>query len=109
DDLPPPRPAVRAAVAAGVEPLLTVYQTSGNTPGSEADRTAFADYTASLARALPSVHEVLVGNEPNLNLFWAPQFGAGDGDPAASGYEALLADTYDALKAVDSNLTVVGG
>ena len=29
---------------------------------------------AALARALPSVHDVIVGNEPNLNLFWLPQF-----------------------------------
>ena len=42
---------------------------------------------------------MIVGNEPNLNLFWLPQFGADGGDAAAAGYEALLADTYDALKA----------
>jgi hypothetical protein len=108
NDLPPLRRAVRAAVAAGVQPLLTVYQTSGDTPTSEADRQAFATYAAGLARALPSVRDVLVGNEPNLNLFWLPQFGSGGEDAAAPGYEALLAATYDALKAVDPKLTVIG-
>ena len=34
---------------------------------------------------------VFVGNEPNLNLFWAPQFDPSGGDAAAAGYEQLLA------------------
>jgi hypothetical protein len=52
---------------------------------------------------------VIVGNEPNVNLFWLPQFDADGGDAAATAYEALLAETYDALKGVDDDLTVVGG
>jgi hypothetical protein len=107
-DLPPLRKAVKAAVAAGIEPLLSVYQTSGDTPTSDSDRQAFADYTAALARALPSVHSILVGNEPNLNLFWLPQFGSDGSDTAAPGYEQLLATTYDALKAVNSGIQVIG-
>jgi hypothetical protein len=108
-DLPPLQRAVQAAVANGIQPLIAVYQTSGNTPSSPDDRAAFASYAAGLARALPSVHAVLVGNEPNLNLFWLPQFGTGGEDSAAASYEQLLAATYDALKAVNSNLTVIGG
>ena len=107
-DLPPLRRAVRAADAAGVRPLLAVYQMSANTPSGPGDRQAFAAYAAGLARALPSVHDVLVGNEPNLNLFWLPQFGPGGDDVAASDYEALLAATYDALKGVNPDLTVIG-
>ncbi|MGH3004102.1 MAG: hypothetical protein ACRDM1_15800, partial [Gaiellaceae bacterium] len=108
-DLPPLRRAVRAAVAGGVQPLLSVYQMSSSTPLDAPTRTAFASYAAGLARALPDVHEVIVGNEPNLNLFWLPQFGPTGDDAAAPAYEKLLAQTYDALKAVDSGLTVVGG
>jgi hypothetical protein len=52
---------------------------------------------------------VIVGNEPNLNLFWMPQFDASGGDAAAVAYEKLLATTYDALKAAEPKLTVVGG
>lgn len=107
-DLPPLRRAVRAAAATGIRPVLAVYQLSGNTPSSAEDRAAFARYAASLARALPSVHDVMVGNEPNLNLFWMPQFGAAGDDVAASSYEQLLATTYDALKAVSPDLTVIG-
>jgi hypothetical protein len=109
EDLPPLRRAVRAAAAANVSPLLAVYQTGGDTPATPSDRAAFASYVAGLARALPSVRDVLVGNEPNLNLFWQPQFGADGEDVAAVQYETLLASTYDALKAVDPDLTVIGG
>src|SRR3954465_3489608 len=49
------------------------------------------------------------GKEPNLNLFWMPQFDAKGGDAAASAYERLLAQTYDALKAVSPDLNVIGG
>jgi hypothetical protein len=108
-DLPPLRRAVRAAKAEGIEPQLAVYQLSGSTPLDDDARTAFGDYAAALARALPSVRTVFVGNEPNLNLFWMPQFDETGADAAATAYEQLLATTYDALKSVDSKLIVVGG
>jgi hypothetical protein len=108
-DLPPLRRAVRAAKAEGIEPQLAVYQLSSSTPLDGASRTAFADYAVALVRALPAVRTVLVGNEPNLNLFWLPQFDPDGGDAAAAAYEQLLATTYDALESADSELTVVGG
>jgi len=109
DDLPPLRRAVRAAGAEGIEPELAVYQLSSATPLDEASRAAFSEYAAALVRALPSVRTVLVGNEPNLNLFWVPQFEPGGGDAAAAAYEQLLATAYDALKRADPKVTVVGG
>jgi hypothetical protein len=108
-DLPPLRRAVRAAQAKGIEPQLAVYQLSSSTPLDDASRIAFSEYAAALVGALPPVRTVFVGNEPNLNLFWMPQFDASGGDAAAAAYEQLLATTYDALKRADSKLTVVGG
>jgi hypothetical protein len=108
-DLLPLRRAVRAAKDEGIEPELAIYQLSSSTPLDDASRTAFATYAVGLVRALPDVHTVLVGNEPNLNLFWMPQFDPGGGDAAAAAYEQLLATTYDALKDADPKLTVVGG
>ena len=108
-DLPPLRRAVRAAKAEGLEPQLAVYQLSSSTPLDDASRTAFSEYAVALVRALPSVRTVLVGNEPNLNLFWMPQFDSSGGDAAAAAYVQLLATTYDALKSVDPKLTIVGG
>ena len=101
--------AVDAAGRAGIRPFVAVYQFSGATPVTAADREQFAGYTASLARALPAVRDVIVGNEPNANLFWMPQFGPDGEDLAAPAYLRLLARTYDALKEVDPTLNVVGG
>jgi hypothetical protein len=108
-DLPPLRRAVDAAVKENVRPVLAVYQLSSSTPADATRRAAFAAYAAALAKALPEVRDVIVGNEPNLNLFWQPQFDASGGDEAATSYEQLLAATYDALKAVDAHLDVIGG
>ena len=108
-DLPPLRRAVDAAVQEDVRPVLAVYQLSAATPADPERRAAFAAYAAALAKALPEVRDVIVGNEPNLNLFWMPQFDAAGGDQAALDYEQLLAATYDALKAQDSELDVIGG
>jgi hypothetical protein len=108
-DLPPLRRAVDAAVQQNVRPVLAVYQLSSSTPADPARRAAFASYAVALAKALPEVRDVIVGNEPNLNLFWQPQFDATGGDQAARDYESLLAATYDALKAQDAQLSVIGG
>src|SRR5436853_212091 len=64
---------------------------------------------AVLARSLPGVQDVIVGNEPNLNRFWLPQFGPAGEDVAAPAYVQLLAQTYDALKAVSPAIRVWGG
>ena len=59
--------------------------------------------------AFPNVQNFIIGNEPNLNLFWQPQFGAGGRDLAAPSYELLLAKTYDALKSFSPTVNVIGG
>jgi hypothetical protein len=109
DDVGPLRRAVDAAAHEHIRPVLAVYQLSSSTPVEPAQVTAFAAYTAALAKALPGVRDVIVGNEPNLNLFWQPQFDPAGADVAALDYERLLAQTYDALKAQDAQLNVIGG
>jgi hypothetical protein len=101
--------ATTTAETEGIEPIVAVYQTSSQTPLSAADQADFAGYTAALVRALPDVDRVIVGNEPNLNLFWLPQYDAAGGDVAAASFEQLLAATYDAVKAVRPRLEVIGG
>jgi hypothetical protein len=108
-DLAPLRRAVDAAAAEHVRPVLAVYQFSSSTPADSQRRARFVRYTTALAEGLPEVRDVIVGNEPNLNLFWQPQFDASGGDQAARDYEQLLAVTYDALKAQDADLNVIGG
>lgn len=103
------RGAVAAAIADGVRPIVAVYSFSGVTPLTPEARTQFAAFAASIPKSLPDVRDVIVGNEPNLNLFWMPQFGADGSDAAAVAYLALLAQSYDAIKAVDTHVNVIGG
>jgi hypothetical protein len=100
--------AVTAAKANGIRPIVAVYSFSGDTPSSDTDRANFAAFCAALIRGLPKLRDVIVGNEPNLNLFWAPQFDDVGADTAAAGFEPLLAASYDAIKAVRSDVQVIG-
>jgi hypothetical protein len=101
--------AADAAALTGMRVYLAVYNAgSRHTPRTARARAQFAAYAASLARALPSAEHVVVGNEPNLNRYWLPQFrGTRSASPAS--YLALLARTYDALKGVDPAIEVIGG
>jgi hypothetical protein len=102
--------AVASADQDGIVVFVSVYPTgSSMTPVTSKARSDFAAFAASLATALPTVTRFIVGNEPNLNRFWLPQYGKGGKDVAAPAYEALLAQTYDALKAVSPTITVIGG
>ena len=62
-----------------------------------------------MARAVPYARDFIVGNEPNLNRFWLPQFNEDGSNAAAPAYLSLLARTYDALKAVSPRIRVIGG
>ena len=101
--------AARAARAAGIEPIVAVYCFGRDAPLVPTTRNQFSDFTVAILRALPEVRTVEVGNEPNSTLFWQPQFGADGSDAAAESYFALLSQTFDAVKAWDSDITVIGG
>jgi hypothetical protein len=101
---------IAAARAAGSDVYLDAYPAdSSQTPRTTAEQTRFANWLAGVVRGLPGLRHVIVGNEPNLNLFWSPQFGPAGQDTAAAGYERLLARTYDAVKRVAPRVEVVGG
>jgi hypothetical protein len=86
-----------------VAPLHPTDVTS--TPGGA---LAFASYAALLARTYPQVKQFVIGNEPNQPRFWRPQFSRSGRGVAAAAYEQLLALSYDALKAVDPTIDVIG-
>jgi hypothetical protein len=109
DELARLRSAVTAAVAVGIRPIVAVYFFSKDTPLTDAARSQFADFAASIVRELPEVRHLAVGNEPNLNLFWLPQFGPDGADAAAPAYLELLAESYDKIKAVAPATRVIGG
>jgi hypothetical protein len=104
------RNAVGAAERADIRPLLVVQNAgSRTTPNTPELRAQFAEYSASLARELPGFRDFIIGNEPNLNRFWMPQFGRDGENVAARDYLALLTETYDALKGVSDEIQVIGG
>jgi hypothetical protein len=110
DELTGLQNAAAAASLNGIRLIVSVYPSgSAVTPLTAAARDEFASYAASIPQLVPYVQDVIVGNEPNLNRFWMPQFGPGGRDVAATAYLALLAETYDRLKAVSPSVTVIGG
>jgi hypothetical protein len=105
--------ALRSVAAAGdfngIKIVVTVMPFgSSTTPLTATARSQFASFAADVVRRT-TIHEVIVGNEPNLNRYWLPQFGRRGQDVAAPAYEALLAQAYDAIKAVDPKTFVLGG
>jgi hypothetical protein len=99
-----------AASRNGIRLYVTVmHPGSRTTPLTDEARRDFAAFAAAIVRGVPSIEHVIIGNEPNLNRFWLPQFGLDGTSAAPSGYLALLAHTYDALKGVSPDVQVYGG
>jgi hypothetical protein len=110
DELKALRRVAEASDAAHVRLFVIVYNPgSSTTPLTTEARSQFARYAASLATGLPSVHDVVVGNEPNLNRFWLPQFGPQGENVSAASYLSLLAATYDAVKGARDDVRIWGG
>ncbi|MBD0329650.1 MAG: hypothetical protein ICV64_06060 [Thermoleophilia bacterium] len=104
------RDAAGGAQLAGMRVFVAVYTPRNRwTPTTAQRRRDFAAYTAELARTVPGVTDVIVGNEPNLNRFWMPQFDRRGRTVSAAAYGRLLAQTYDAVKEAAPDVVVVGG
>jgi hypothetical protein len=56
---------------------------SRTTPLTAADQADFASYAASMVTAA-QLRYLVVGNEPNLNRYWLPQYDDAGGDAAAA-------------------------
>ena len=106
--------ALQSIAAAGIFLDIRVMCTVMNfgnrtTPLTATARREFARFAADLVRRVPTIREYIIGNEPNLNRYWLPQFGPNGDNVAAPAYVRLLAQTYDAMKAVDKGVFVNGG
>jgi hypothetical protein len=93
----------------GVNVVLSLYPSKprafADSPGAAAQ---FAAWLAGVARRYPSVHDFIVGNEPNVNNFWQPQYGPNRKAISCATYTSVLAASYDALKAVNPAINVIG-
>ena len=99
-----------AARADDTRIFLSVFQPgSATTPLTPEARAQFASYVGAIVRDVPQLRDIVVGNEPNLNRFWLPQFDEAGNDVAAPAYFALLAEVYDAAKAADGDVTIWAG
>ena len=68
----------------------------------------FASFVAPAgAQTFPTVKDYVIGNEPNQPRFWLPQYRPAGKPLAAAQYLPVLAH-YDALKAVDPTINVIG-
>jgi len=97
------------AQAAGTRIIFAVAPAKADgltaTPGA---KTQFAAFLSELAATFPTVKDYVIGNEPNQPHFWLPQFSPVGKPLAAAQYLPVLAASYDALKAVDPTINVIG-
>ncbi len=104
------RTTAAAARLNGIRVIVSVYhKDQRTTPLTPTARAEFASYVAAIAREVPALDDFIIGNEPNLNLFWMPQFNRNGTSASPAAYLRLLADTYDAVKAVAPDANVIGG
>ena len=99
----------QAARLSGIRVVVSIYPYgSSQTPLTDEWRTQFAGFAASVASAHPTFREYIVGNEPNINRFWLPQFNPDGSNAAAPAFYELLEQTYDAMKQVSPTTRVWG-
>jgi hypothetical protein len=97
------------ALAAGLRVVLAVYPYPPREIEAGIGSPAlFGAYAASVANAYPGVKQFVIGNEPNQPAFWRPQFRRNGTNASGAGFGPYLAAAYDALKALDRGITVVG-
>ena len=97
------------AAAAGIRVMILISPTRARAlSSSAAARADFVRFVAQVARAYPQIKDLGVGNEPNQPRFWQPQFSFSGRNLSCSAYERVLAQAYDALKAVDATINVIG-
>ncbi|HEV2812324.1 MAG TPA: cellulase family glycosylhydrolase, partial [Solirubrobacteraceae bacterium] len=103
---------IQRTLAAGMEPLLSVYSAPvwGRVRGRSPDPAAFATFMGALARRYsgdfegrPRVRLFQLWNEPNLHTYLDPS-------DAPDRYRAMVTAAYPAIKAVHpDNFVVAGG
>lgn len=92
--------AIDCAKLGNTRVILAIYPLHPAAIGNNAAVQAqFASFVGLVGQAFPGVKNFIVGNEPNVNRFWQPQYRGGQ-DAAGADYEHTLAQSYDAIKTV---------
>jgi len=101
--------AIPVAQLAGLRVSLAVYPyPAREVEDGTATPAAFAAWLTLVAQRYPTVKEFVVMNEPNQPAFLRPQFNPDGTNASAARAGAFLAAGYDALKAVDPTIRVIG-
>lgn len=106
--------ALPVADLRGVQVVLSVYPRRARTFAVDTRKRVdlFARFLGHVARRYPQVRQIIVGNEPNQPRFHQPQFaairGGGHRPVAAELWARIMAAAYDAIKAADPGISVVG-
>jgi hypothetical protein len=102
-----PRPVVRTymrraglALADRQKVVIAVYNDAAEAPTDPESRRQYCSYTSALLRRVPNLAAIVIWNEANSPRYWPTSSGA-------AGYEALLAECWDALHAVKANVNVI--
>ncbi len=97
------------AAAAGIGITIVIAPSRARALfGSTSATSQFVSFVGQVARTYPQLRDIAVGNEPNQPRFWQPQFSSSGVGLACGAYQRVLAQSYDALKAVNSSITVLG-
>ncbi len=100
---------IPAAQQAGLRVVLAVYPyPTREIEAGLSSPSIFGSYVGAVASIYPEVKQFVVGNEPNQPAFWRPQFDPRGRMLSAPVFGQYLATAYDALKAVDPEIKVVG-
>src|SRR5438270_3875841 len=101
--------SIPQALARGVEPIFAIYPGKArglvDTPNGI---QLFAEFAAKVAARYPQVRRIVCLNEGNQPRFHRPQFDAAGNGVAGAVQEAAMAACYDALKAVNPSIDVIG-
>lgn len=106
---------VANAEARDMEVLFTIWGTPAWANGGQGpnraptDLDALREFAKGLAERYPSVSRYSIWNEPNTNLFLAPQFDAQGRSVAPRTYAALYRAAYEGIKEANSDALVAIG
>jgi hypothetical protein len=96
------------ATLRGVKVVFSVAPLKARAMLEPGGANQFVAFVGQVARTFPTVKDVIVGNEPNQPRFWQPQFDSRGRNVSGASFASVLARSYDALKAVDPTIKVIG-
>jgi hypothetical protein len=101
--------AVNEATLNGIRPILSIAPRypKNNLFSAANGPQNLASFVRQVAQTFPQVHDFIVGNEPNLQIFNGPSW-HGTTPIGAWNYERALAAAYDALHSFNPNVDVIG-